>query len=112
MGGPVPSDAVEHGRHAEHKARRDKRYYRCNRCGFVCHLDRDVRLPYGSRAGQGITHPEIVAYDGGPDATPVEYDGLDSEGRRVSYDGYRSDFTITGGCPLCGSFLYDKEEAS
>jgi hypothetical protein len=56
--------------------------------------------------GEGITHPEIVEYDGGPDATPVEYDGLDSSGRRVSYDGYRSDFTVTSGCPLCGCLLW------
>jgi hypothetical protein len=28
----------------------------------------------------------------------------------VTYDGYRTDFTITGGCPFCGSYCYDQEE--
>ena len=106
----IDSDEVRYGRNAETAVPKDSSYVRCSRCGFMCSIDRDIRAPYGSKLGQGISHPEIVQYDGGPDSTPVDYDGEDSEGRRVSYDGYRSDFTVTGGCPFCGSYTYDKEE--
>jgi len=66
----------------------------------MCSTDRDIRAPYGSRIGQGITHPGIVEYDGGPDTVPVTYDGADissavvlgdtsppAQGFRQTFDG-------------------------
>jgi hypothetical protein len=79
--GRVPSDEIRYGRHAETGAYRDSRYVRCSRCGFMCHLDRDMRAPYGSHAGEGVTRVTGV-----------------------------NDFTVTGGCPSCGAFTYDQEE--
>jgi len=110
MGRFLESKEVRYGRNADNAFPQDSHYVRCGRCGFMCNTDRDVRAPWGSRLGMGITHPEIVAYDGGPDSTPVEYDGADSEERLVSYDGYRTDFNVVGGCPFCGAYTYDKEE--
>ena len=107
---PIRSDEVRYGRNAETVPLKDSRYIRCSRCGFMCHLDRELRAPYGSTLGMGTKSAEVVDYDGGPDTDPVEYDGEDSEGRRVDYDGGRTDTEITGGCPMCGSYAYDKEE--
>lgn len=75
MPGPIRSDEVTYGRNAEVAPLKDSRFVRCYRCGFMCHLDRDIHLPYGSRTGQGVTHPEVVQYDGAPDSPPVQYDG-------------------------------------
>ena len=108
--GYIQTNQVRSGRNAENVVPKDSSYIRCSRCGFMCSTDRDIRAPYGSRLGQGIRHLEIVEYDGGPDDTETLYDGPDEEGRTVSYDGYRSDFTITGGCPFCGIYTYDKDE--
>ena len=78
------------------------RWHDCPVCG--CHLDRDLRVPYGSKNGDGITHPDIVGYE----ESSVEYDGDDGSERRVSYNGYRTDFTVQAGCPFCGCLVYDK----
>ena len=106
----IDSDEIRTGRNAENNVPRDSRYIRCSRCGWMCNTDRDIRAPYGSKTGEGVTREQVVQYDGAPDTTPVEYDGEDEDGRRVTYDGHRSDFTITGGCPFCGSYTFDKEE--
>lgn len=99
----LSSKAVHHGRNAELTQLRDDRFVRCSKCGFMCHLDRDTRAPFGSRAGQGSRSVETSnTYD---DTDIGDYN-LSSE----SYDGYNvGDFTITGGCAFCGSLTYDKE---
>lgn len=75
----IYSEEVRYGRNAETYVPKDSSFVRCKRCGFMCSTDRDTRAPYRSSIGQGISHPEIVEYDGGPDATPVEYDGQQAE---------------------------------
>ena len=91
------------GRNAEHPTYRDDKYIRCKHCNFICHLDRDSHAPRGSKRGDGISHAGIIAYD----EDTVTYDGTDDDyDATVSYDGYRSQFTIDSGCPFCGCLLY------
>lgn len=52
----VRSDAVGYGRNADILL---DNYVKCARCGFTCNLDRDVRAPYGSRAGWGLRYERI-----------------------------------------------------
>lgn len=56
MGIRIRSDAVGYGRNADVIP---DRYVRCSRCGFVCDLTRDVRAPYGSRAGWGLRYVRL-----------------------------------------------------
>lgn len=98
----IPSKTVRYGRNADHAGFADDRYVRCSRCGFIANMDRHQREPYGSKAGQGISHPDPLTYD----ETTQQYDGSGT-----TYDGRQNDFTVTGGCPFCGSFTFDKEEA-
>lgn len=97
----LPSKSVRSGRNAENVAYSDDRYVRCGRCNHVVHLDRHSRAPYGSRAGQGVTHPDKVTYDD----SAITYNN-----KGYTYDGHHVDFTITGGCPFCGAYTFDKEE--
>ena len=50
----IDSDAVNSGRNADLAASDDTRYVRCRRCGFICHLDRDIRGQRGSKQGNGV----------------------------------------------------------
>ena len=105
MAREIPSKTVKHGLNAEHPKYADDRYVRCNHCGFICHLDRDVHFPRGSHAGDGIAHPTVAAYD----ASGVTYDGTDDDwDGTVSFDGFRNDFRVDAGCAFCGSYLYDE----
>jgi hypothetical protein len=54
----IDSDAIKFGRNAEHAAHADDRYTRCARCGFMCHLDRDIH-PKG-KAGWGLQQPSTA----------------------------------------------------
>lgn len=106
MSRPVDSDAVHHGLNRDIGDYKDDRYVHCNNCGFITNLDRHPPFPRGSKVGDGISHPGTVAYD----ESTVTYDGTDDdwENGTVSYDGYRSDFLVTSGCPLCGKLMYDE----
>jgi hypothetical protein len=95
----IPSKSVHHGLNADNVGLRDDRYVRCTNCGFVCHLDRDLRAPFGSKTGQGRQSYPREAYDD----SGTEYSDTDTH-----YDGGINDFTITGGCPFCGSYTYDR----
>lgn len=94
---PINSKAVHNGRNRDLGTYRDDRYVRCGRCGFVCNIDRHSRSPYGSKAGQGLTHPDPLTYD-----SASQFDS-------GSYNGRQNDFTVTGGCPFCGSYTFDQE---
>ena len=105
----IKSDAVHHGRNFDRGAFKDDRQVRCARCGWICQLDRDSRHPEGSLAGWGIKFDETTGtaqaeYD---DAsfdynTPIWYDGLPLA------DYTRDDPVVIGGCPQCGTYLYNK----
>jgi hypothetical protein len=53
----IQSDSVRYGRNAELTTWDDARYVRCKYCGYICHLDRDLRVPFDSRLGDGTVHP-------------------------------------------------------
>jgi len=106
MGTPIRSDAVNYGENAENAPRRDDRFVRCSRCGFICHLDRDRRSTEGSKSGWGITNTQV-------DVSVVKDSSgvgiTDSSGEYVGYGGkYLYDPIVTGGCPQCGTYLYNK----
>lgn len=78
------------------------RLVRCRVCGFICDRERDVRIKDGTFAGFGISlgsqqtagasiGDAMIPAAGTVTPTPDKY--------------YNR--TITGGCPCCGSFLYD-----
>jgi hypothetical protein len=56
----INSEAVYHGRNQDTGAYKDDRYVRCDRCGFVCHLDRDHKEPEGSKLGWGSIQPSTT----------------------------------------------------
>lgn len=78
---PIKSTAVHTGRNRDISTWDDDRYVTCSNCGFICHLDRDVRAQRPSRVGDGITHTDIGI-------TP-------------------DDPTVSMGCPFCGKLDYD-----
>ena len=80
--GPVQSKAVNYGRNLDNTVYSDDKYVRCRQCGFMCHLDRDMKAPDGSRVGDGIKHTAID----------------DSDADEPS---------VASGCPQCGSYNYE-----
>ena len=57
MGRRIKSDRVYFGLNADpHSAYPDDRHVRCSRCGFISHLDRDVRGHDGDKSGWGLTY--------------------------------------------------------
>jgi len=88
MSRSVDSEAVNSGRNADQGDFRDNRYVRCGRCGFINNLDQAPRAPFGSRVGQGLTHPV--------GALPVS--------------AATNDFTRVSGCGFCGVYTYNQEE--
>jgi len=88
----VSSDAVLSGENSDllKKDLRDNRFVRCSKCHFICHLDRDMRAPDGSKAEDGI------------DITSNTYSTVDPSGGTRD----QADPTVTNGCPMCGSYMY------
>ncbi len=72
----------------------DTRFIRCKQCGFICDKERDRLMPMGSRVGDGVVVSSYPLYN-----SDISYDAY------VMYDG-RYIENVTGGCPLCGSYLY------
>jgi hypothetical protein len=80
------SKAVLFGRNQDFAPFQDNRYVTCERCGFTCHLDRDVKYNNEDKTGWGLK------YNDDPDVTAEDV----------------KDPIVTGGCPQCGTFLYNK----
>jgi len=101
----INSSAVHYGRNIDlNPSRRDDRYVRCTKCGFICHLDRDRRAPCGSKIGDGIRYVDLgVLYD----SSSTLYEAEDT-----TYNGLTgvADPVVFKGCPQSGSLLYDQEE--
>lgn len=78
------------------------RLVRCRVCGFICDRKRDVRLKDGSWAGFGITQgAQLTAGTCKSDAmTPGA--GVTTPSPDKYYNR-----NVGGGCPCCGSYLYD-----
>ena len=56
--GPVRSKAVHYGLNHDNTAYADDRYVRCRQCGFMCHLDRDLRAK--GKSGDGIAQADTA----------------------------------------------------
>lgn len=80
----------------------ETRLVHCVHCGFICDRERDVRMPEDSWALLGISYsgPKNAA------SSPLS-DRRDSTGAQVPDVYYTR--TVRGGCPSCGSFLFDKK---
>lgn len=79
------------------------RLVHCVHCGWICDKERETRQPEDSWAFLGIN--EGRAFTAGSaisDARSLSGNG--STSRDVYYDRI-----VLGGCPSCGSFLYDKK---
>jgi len=86
--GPVRSKAVHYGRNFDNTAYADDRYVRCRQCGFMCHLDRDLR---GSgREGDGVYRPDTLLNGavsiGDTTITVDSTDGFPSSGSAYIYE--------------------------
>ena len=88
----LKSDYVSSGQNAENAPLKDNLYQRCQQCGFICHPDRDLRMPEGSRSDPGISITERTTWGD-------DYGG-------IPWGGNTEDIEITAGCPLCGSLSW------
>lgn len=79
----------------------ETRLRHCVNCGFICDTERDVRMPEDSWAGLGIS------YSGPLTAGSALSDSRDLITGAIKHDTYYTR-TVRGGCPSCGSMLYDK----
>ena len=100
-GSRILSDAVHSGRNFDKGSRKDDRYVRCSRCGWICHLDRDMHIKEGAKVGWGSSYTGTYSNIDWDDSGTLWADTL------VSWDGNsKFDEKVTGGCPNCGTFLY------
>ena len=86
MGRRIDSDEVMHGRNKDRDSG-DSKFMRCSRCHFVIDTTKFQKLPEGSTAGWGMKYEDDSAIS----ATDVK------------------DPKVIGGCPQCGTYLYNKE---
>lgn len=83
----------------------ETRLVRCRHCGFICDTERDVRLNDGSWAGLGINQGTLLT------AGTNTYDKVvPSAGAGVSSADTYYNRAVGGGCPCCGSYLYDPRQ--
>ena len=78
------------------------RLVRCRICGWICDRERDIRISDGKWAGLGI--------DYGAQQTAGSTKGdamIPAAGTVTTTPDKYYNRTISGGCPGCGSFLYD-----
>ena len=82
-----------------------ERLVRCRVCGFPCDLERDVNLRDGSWAGFGINQgPQLtMGATVGDNKSPA--DGAVSGTLQKYYNR-----TIVGGCPSCGTYIYNPKQ--
>ena len=82
------------------------RRVRCRVCGFICDRERDVRIKDGRWAGLGVSFSEKKTASSSVGDRVVPAAGTVSP----APDNYH-DRTITGGCPCCGTYMYDEDPA-
>lgn len=80
----------------------ETRLVRCVHCGFPCDRERDSRSPEDSWVFLGINYGEQLTA-----SSSKLSDRRDSTGAQVPDNYYER--TVSGGCPSCGSVLYDKK---
>lgn len=112
---PGTSSSVTEGNEAD-------RLVRCRVCGWICDRERDVRMKDGVFAHLGIKYSEQQTADSSIGDAPSgrstsewgEFGWGDSgwgeeESNRKPDKYYTRE--VVGGCPCCGTFLYDEEPA-
>lgn len=80
----------------------ETRLIRCLHCGFICDRERDARAPEDSWVFLGISYGSQLTAGNSPLS-----DRRDSTGAQVPDNYYER--TVNGGCPSCGSPLYDQK---
>ena len=85
--------SVTHGLNADNAPLPETCWVRCRKCGFVLNT---ARHPKGW--GEGITHTMEGNVDRG---------GWGNGDWGDAYTPNVADFEITGGCPFCGTYIYD-----
>ena len=133
----INSDAINSGLNYDKGTWIDNRYVRCARCGFICHLDRDMHSTEGSPEGWGKVDTATTVHDetalenrltgevrlSNPEryfahsndenrGTPV-YDHSEIIYNDPNTFYYPRDYSVydpvvTKGCPQCGCLLYNK----
>ena len=78
------------------------RLVRCRVCGFICDRERDVRIEDGKFAGLGVQQgsQKTASASIGDAKTPAAGSVSGTADRYYDRD-------VRGGCPACGSYLYD-----
>jgi hypothetical protein len=78
------------------------RLVHCRVCGFICDKERDVRIPDGRFAGFGIDQgtQQTASSSIGDAKTPAAGSVSGTPDKYYERD-------VRGGCPCCGSYLYD-----
>ena len=82
------------------------RLVRCRVCGFICDRERDVKIKDGRFAGLGINQgtQQTAASSVGDAMIPAA-----GTVTRTPDKYYNRD--VQGGCPFCGTYMYDPAEA-
>ena len=88
------------------KENEGERLVRCRVCGFICDRERDVSIDDGKFAGLGVAHgSQMTASSSVGDAkTPAAGSVSGTADRYYDRD-------VRGGCPGCGTYLYDPDKA-
>lgn len=84
----------------------ESRLVRCQVCGFICDRERDVKVPEGSFAGTGVSYGEEKTAGASVGDAVVPAAGAVTSKPDKYYER-----TVSGGCPSCGSYLYDQKPA-
>ena len=71
----------------------ESRLVRCTKCGFICDPRRDLTIVKGSFAGKGV------------DLGSSKSSSVVVGGKEDTF--YYNEPVVTGGCPNCGTFLYN-----
>lgn len=81
-----------------------KVYFRCRKCGFSgCRKQREQSFPRGNKAGEGkdFIYTSYTAYNSA---------GTPYKSSMVTYNCEKYYAEVTGGCPVCGTYLWDEGE--
>ena len=80
------------------------RRVRCRICGWICDKERDVRIREGAFAGIGVGYSaQLTAGSAIGDVKTPAAGSVSGQADRY-YDR-----TVSGGCPCCGSYLFDPD---
>lgn len=117
----VKVDSKPAGRNRPITTLPEEDWIRCARCNFVMNR---TRHPKGRGDGITLTDQYLGEYDG--EETHHYYDSfldwtaigpksdiVDGDAKWIdeSYDGrLRQDPVVAGGCPFCGSYMYDEQD--